>query len=157
MGCAIKTKFQSNQSNNQVNICKYGMKGRLSVSSVAMLAGAGWSDDERGSPSGTGLAAAASSAAVDAIGSEAWARQQATAGRCHVILTSSYGYRQFIPLEAALAPAGADPLADFPPPAASATTAMPTDGATARPGDRILLRFQVRRGRRAKGPKGVAC
>lgn len=110
--------------------------------------------------SGTGPATAA---VGDAVGSEDWAQQQAAAGRCHIILTSSYGYRQFIPLDAALAPAGDDPLGDVLLPTAAATPATPaalprrsepaaTAGPTARPGDRIVLRFQVRRGCRAVEP-----
>lgn len=87
-----------------------------------------------------------------------WAHRQAGSGRCQMILTSGYGYRQFIPLEAATAPPKYDPMSGYPsplvappqptPPARllnateNPAAARPTS-ATAAPGDKLILLFQV--------------
>ncbi|XP_026289559.2 uncharacterized protein LOC113214417 [Frankliniella occidentalis] len=63
-------------------------------------------------------------------------REASAAGqeRCQVILTSGYGYRQFIPLEAALAtPGDTDPMDGYPAPAAPGPA--PTPPPHLRPGN----------------------
>ncbi|KAK3925752.1 5-hydroxytryptamine receptor 3A [Frankliniella fusca] len=91
-----------------------------------------------------------------ALALQTWALGPGHQEHCQVILTSGYGYRQFIPLEAALAPPGDDdPMAGYPAP--DAPRPMPTPPPPPPPGGngnastsgtpppllRLVLRFQV--------------